>query len=164
MSTRSIIVAFFGFCVVISLIERACEKLASTAANTSAPTRTVVDKRTVCLSFDDQESARQSYDLLSKTTKGELEVTRGSVDADGSVPYTFLAAWWTEEHNPPLRMALNNFADYDACIEGHARRLDFYATDSSKPEGPERKKHIGYADPIEGIQLLVDPSWRPASH
>jgi hypothetical protein len=109
-------------------------------------------ERTVCLSQEDRDAAKYALDTLSLTTKEVPDLARNN---DGEkVRYSFLDAWWTEENNPPLYLAMHRIADYDACIEGYARRIEFHSA---------KGDHLGYADPVEGLKPLVDPTWRPSS-
>jgi hypothetical protein len=107
-------------------------------------------ERKVCFSQEDRTSAKESLDMLSVTTNKEPDLTWRNDGEKGR--YSFLDTWWKEEHNPPLSLAIHRIADFDACIEGYPRRLDFYS---------EKADHLGYADPVDGVTMLVEAGWKP---
>jgi hypothetical protein len=59
------------------------------------------------------------------------------------VVYTFNAAWWDVVESK-VGSLIHSIADADACIQGRARRIDFYG-----PGG----RHVGSADANHGITV-----------
>jgi protein TonB len=62
----------------------------------------------------------------------------------GGVAYTFSRSWW-EVVEAKLTPTIEAIANADACLEGKARRIDFYRSGG---------KLVGFADPVLGIKIL----------
>jgi hypothetical protein len=121
--------------------------LSSCKNDTSA---SVDHERHVCFAQEDRDQAKYGLDTFSKTLNHEPDLTRHN---EGEVVrYTFLDAWWKEQYNPPLPLAIHRIADFDACIQGYARHIEFYS---------EHGDRLGYAEDGHGVNILVDPRWTP---
>ena len=107
------------------------EPATASASSPSSSPSSASQLRKVCLEKEDQDTAKQSLQMLTGGTTPEVSFHEGN----GATKVVFGDAGWAAA---PPATNIHMVADLDACIQGIARRLDFYLPDGD---------HVGYADP-----------------
>jgi hypothetical protein len=90
-------------------------------------------------------TARDILSMVTHAANGLADplVARVSETKNGGVSYTFHPASWDVVANN-LSGLVTSIANADACVEGRARRIDFY-----DPRGA----HVAFADPRQGVTM-----------
>jgi hypothetical protein len=105
----------------------------------SVTSTTPTQVRKVCFQKEDQDLAKHALETLTRGATPEVSFQEDS----GKAKVVFSDNGWAAA---PPEANIRMVADADACIQGTARRLDFYRANGV---------HVGYADPELGLKVLA---------